>query len=302
MTDGRKTKWIEYVDELILGNTPNDPTMQAFPGELIDFEFGGGVAFESYKILKGPADPDPLSCGVTRKIIENEHTVKVTLKITDMSLIPYIIMGATSTTYTPGITQHPISIGMRVGAKYCMMSGCVLTNHEVNFKDRKSAGELTLEFMGVERTYWGPDYIGEGSHASPVSSTPLTLTDVTDVLYDGLAVNLFDLIMDSFKFGIKNNVESAKDGSAVWASKIVDWNYTGREISVDLGCSLIDMTMVDQVLAGANDHTLAFTVNGKTYTISSIAWTNAPSAKISPAEVIGMNLQNDAEAARLVVT
>lgn len=299
--DSCKGKWIEYVDETALGTTPDNPTMCAFPGELIDFEIDGGAEFDSYKILKGPTDSDPLSCGITRKTVEKAHTVKITLKVTGMDLIPYVVMGANTTTYTPGTTENPVSIGAMIGTEYCVVSGCVLTSHEVNFKDRKSVGELTLEFMGIDRTDWGPDYIGTGSHASAVSDAPLQLGDVTSVQYDSAALSAVGLILESLKFGVKNNVEPVLDGSVAAASKIASWNYTGREISVDLGCSLTDMTMVDEVLTGANTHTLAFTVDAKTYTVSAIAWTNTPSVKGAPAELIGMNLQNDAEAARLAI-
>ena len=301
--DGRKGKWIEYVDEtMVFGTTPDNPIMKAFPGELIDFEIDGGAEFETYKILKGPTDTDPLSCGVTRKTVEKAHTVKISLKVTAMDLIPYVVMGATTTTFTPGTTPHPVSIGCIIGTEYCVVSGCVLTNHEVNFKDRKSVGELNLEFQGVERTDWGSDYIGTGSHASAVPAAPLQLNDIAYMMYDGSSVGIVGLIMDSLKFGIKNNVEPVTEGSVPWASKITAWNYTGREISVDLGCSLTEMTMVDQVLAGANNHTLEFSIGGDEFTISSIAWTNAPSVKAAPAELIGMNLTNEPTAARLEVT
>ncbi len=302
--DGRKGKWIEYVDETVFGITPANPIMKAFPGELIDFEIDGGAEFETYKILKGPTDADPLSCGITRKTGEKAHTVKISLKVTAMDLIPYVIMGATTTTLTPGTTPHPVSIGCIIGTEYCVVSGCVLTNHEVNFKDRKSVGELTLEFQGVERTIWAwaSDYIGTGSHASAEFTVPFQLEDVTDLLYDDLPVNLFGLIIDSFKFGIKNNVEPVLDGSVLWMSKISSWNYTGREITVDLGCTLTEMAMVDQVLAGDNVHALEFTIVGNTFIVSSIAWTNAPSVKAAPAELIGMNLTNEPTAARLEVT
>lgn len=277
--------------------------MKAFPGEMIDFEIDsdGGSEFDSYKVLKGPTDTDPLSCGKTIKTVEKPHTVKITLKVTAMDLIPYIIMASSTSTYTPGTTQHPISIGAMMGEKFCLVKGCVLKNHEVNFKDRKSVGELTLELSGVERTDWGSDYIGSGSHASAGTAEPLKLSDVTNILYDGSALSAVDLILDSLKFSVKNNIEEIRDGSASVDSQISAWNYTGREISVELGCTLTDMTIADEVLAGNNDHTVAFTVDGKTYTISAIAWTNAPTAKASAGELIAMNLTNDAEAARLAI-
>ncbi|WP_269849558.1 hypothetical protein [Methanosarcina horonobensis] len=230
--DQRKVKWIEYVDEATLGTTPNNPTMKAFPGELIDFEIDGGAEFDTYKIMKGPTDSDPLSCGVTRKTVEKEHTVKVTLKVTGMDLIPYVVMGSTTSTYTPGTTPHPVSIGAMIGTEFCVVKGCILTNHEVNFKDRKSVGELTLEFMGMERTDWGSDYIGTSSHASAVSEAPMQLGDVTSILYDTAAMSAIGGIVDSLKFGVKNNIEAVRDGSASWASKISSWNYTaGRSPS-----------------------------------------------------------------------
>ena len=284
-----------------MGNTPDNPEMSAFPGELIDFEIDGGPEFDSYKVLKGPTDTDPLSCGKTVKTAEKPHTVKITLKATAMSLIPYVIMASSTSTYTPGTTQHPVTIGAMIGSEYCLVKGCVLANHEINFKDRKSVAELTLEFLGVERTDWGSDYVGSGSHASVVTAEPLHLSDVTNILYDSSALSAVGLILDSLKFGIKNNVEEVRDGSASVASQISSWNYTGREISIELGCTLTDMTIADEVLAGDNDHTVKFTVSGKTYTISSLAWTNAPTAKASAGELIGMNLTNDAEAARLAI-
>jgi hypothetical protein len=297
--DARSVRWLEYVDEATLGTTPTNPVMTAFPGDLIKFSIDGKAEFEEYKYFRGPAETDPLSTGKARKTGE-EHTVSVTLKPSSMAMIPYALCAATKTTYAPGIVSLSISIGAKIGTEWCLIKGCVLQSLTLNFKDTKSVAEMTLEYIGMSKTEWGEDYKGTGSHGTAPTSAPYTMASISNILYDAAAPSTADLNIESLKVGISNSIDPVFDVGSVLGSKIAYFSYNGREMPLELGASCLGVGTQDDAIGGA-EHTLAFTLGGKTYTFSNVVWTNAPSVDADPESKIGMSLSCSPGAVRLAI-
>lgn len=297
--DSRSVRWAEFVPETTLGTAPTDPNMQAFPGDLVNFTIGGQPEFEEYSYLKGPTDTDPLSSGKAIKTGES-HSVSVTLKASGLGMLPYVLCAASSAEYTPGTTILPISIGAKIGSEYCLVSGATLQSWVLDFKDNKSAAELTLEFLGVNRTDWGSDYIGTGSHAAAPSSAPYTMSNLSNFLYDSASPEDADISLESLKLGISNQIDPVIDLTKSYPSKIGAWSYNLRDISLEMGATCTGVSVQDDVFGG-EDHTVAFTLGGKTFTLSGVKWTNAPDVEGGPENLIGMSLSCAPKAARLAI-
>lgn len=297
--DSRSTRWIEYVAESALGTTPENPTMLAFPGDVTGFKIGGGPEIEEYAYLTGATDTDPLSNGKATKTGET-HKVTVTMKAAGLGMIPYAICGATPATYTPGTTVLPVSIGAKVGDEYAVVSGCVLQKLTLDFKDPKSAAELTLEYLGIDRTDWTTDYVGTGSHATANSAAPYTMSSLSSILYDAAAPSTADITLESLKLEITNDINPVTDLSVSAPSKIGNWSYGLRDIGLNLGATCTGVSVQDDIFGGAA-HTFAFTLDSKTFTLSNVVWTNSPDVDGDPAALIGMELSNAPKAATLAI-
>lgn len=297
--DARAVRWVEFIPEVTLGTTPSNPTMIPFPGDLVDFTIGGQAEFEEYPCLKGPTDTDPLSSGKATKTGES-HKVSVTLKPSGLGMLPYALCGSTVSNYVPGITMLPISIGAKIGTEYTLIKGCVLEKLSLDFKDQKSAAEMTLDFVGIDRTDWGADYIGAGSHASAPTAAPFTMSSLSSVLYDSASPSDADIMLESLKLEISNKIDPVNDVSSALPSKIGSWAYGLREIALDMGATCEGVSVQDDVFGGS-EHALAFSLGGKTFTISHIVWTNAPDIKGGPENLISMSLSCSPQAARLAI-
>lgn len=297
--DSRSVRWAEFVPETSFGTTPTNPAMNPFPGDLVDFTIGGQAEFEEYPCLKGPADTDPLSSGKATKTGES-HKVSVTLKPSGLGLLPYVLCASSALSYTPGITILPMSIGAKIGSEYTVVKGCVLEKLTLDFKDQKSAAEMTLDFVGVDRSDWSTDYIGSGSHASAPTSAPYTMSNISDVLYDGSSPDAADIILESLKLEISNKIDPIPDVNSSFASKTSGWSYGLREITLDMGATCMGVSVQDDIFSGSA-HTLSFALGGKTFTLSNVIWTNAPDVKGGPENLISMSLSCSPQAARLAI-
>jgi hypothetical protein len=298
--DGRTVKWADWVDESTLGTTPDNPTMNAFWGELTDIEVTSGPEVDSYPVLSGASETDPLSSGKTVKTGET-HQVKITVRANSLTWLPYALMAATTSTYATGKVEHPISIGVKADTDYCVLSGCVLIGAEFNIPDMKTANTLILTYLCKDKSDWGStDYIGTGSHGSPSSSDPYTMSDLSSVLYDAADPDDADILLESLKFNISYDAEGVTDLSESAPSKIGDYAFMSRSIQVEMSMTMIAMGAHDDLLS-ATDHTLAFTLDSKTLTFSAIKWTNNPAVSLAPASKVGMSLSSDGEATRLAI-
>lgn len=298
--DGRTPKWAEFVDESSFGTTPTNPTMVAFPGDLINIEATSGPEVESYNYLKGATDTDPLSSGKTEKTGET-HVIKITVKASALTWLPYALMAANTTTYAAGKVEHPISIGLVADDEYCVYKGCVLQEAVWDFPDMRSANTLTLSYMCQDKSDWsGTDYVGTGSHASAPSADPYTLEDLTSFEYDGAAPSSADLIVESFKMTLSYDMEGVTDLSETAPSKIGAFSFNSRSIVVETSATATAMGAHDDLITG-DDHTISFTCDTKVFTFSALKWTNNPTVGMGPASRVGMTFTSDGEATRIAI-
>lgn len=300
--DSRTVKWAEYIDEVTLGTFPTNPVMLAFPGTLEKFSFISAPTFDTYTVLNGAADTDPLSCGVATKAGET-HKWSYEGKATSLGLLPHALLSATTSTYVPGVTLLPFSIGMMAGTQFSKITGNVIESWMMEFKDTKSAASIKIDGQGMARSAFSTTYLGTGSHASAEDpDDAFTMVDVTDLKYDGSAFSADDLTVDSLKFGVKNNVGPVIDVGSTNPSKISNWSFGPREYTLELGATFLDdMGAADDVLAGT-EHAVAFTLDGQDFAFTGVKWTNAPTIGFTPEDVIGMNLKADPQALRLAIT
>jgi hypothetical protein len=298
--DGRIVMFADWVDESTLGTTPTNPTMNAFPGELVGIEITSGPEIDSYPVLQGASVTDPLCSGKTVKTGET-HKVKITIRANGLTWLPYALMAATTSTYATGKVSHPISIGIKAGSEYCVLSGCVLMSAEFNIPDMKTANTLTLTYMCIDKSDWSStDYIGTGSHGTPSSDDPYTMSDLSSVTYDSSAPSASNILLESLKFTISYDMEGVTDLSATAPSKIGDYAFMSRSMQLDMGMTMMAMSAHDDLLS-ASDHTFEFTLDSKAFTFSAIKWTNNPAVNMAAASKVGMTLTSDGEATRLAI-
>jgi len=112
------------------------------------------------------------------------------------------------------------------------------------------------------------------------------------LLYDAAALSTVNAHVDSIKFGIEYDVKPVKDLSASSTSKIAGWAFGPRNISLELGLSIDDMTLGTQMLAGAA-HTFAFTALTKTLTFSNVIWKGDWEKNLQKDDIVGMTLKAD---------
>jgi hypothetical protein len=298
--DGRTVKWADWVDETTFGTTPTNPTMSAFPGEVINIEPTSGPEVESYKVLKGATETDPLSCGKTVKTGET-HGIKITIKASALTWLPYALMASDTTTYAPGKVEHPISIGLVSDDEFCVYKGCVLQEAIWDFPDMRSANTLTLTYMCQDKGDWSAtDYIGTGSHGSAPTDDPYTLADLTSFQYDSAAPSTANLIIESFKMTLSYDMEGVTDLSETAPSKIGEFSFNSRSIQVETSATAMAMGAHDDLITG-DDHTISFTCDTKVFTFSALKWTNNPTVGMGPASRVGMTFTSDGEATRLAI-
>lgn len=298
--DGRTIKWAEYVDEVSMGTTPSNPTMSAFPGELVGIEITSGPEIDSYPVLQGASVTDPLSCGKTVKTGET-HAVKITVRCNSLAWLPYVLMATNTTTYAVGNTPHYVSIGIKADDQYCVFSGCLLHTAEFNFPDMKSSCTLVLTYICKDKTDWSSSsYIGTGSHATASTDDPYTMSDLSSVLYDSSAPSVSDILLESLKFTISYDYEPVTDLSESAPSKIGDYAFFSRSMQLEMSMTMMAMSAHDDLLS-ASDHTFEFTLDSKAFTFSAIKWTNNPAVNMAAASKVGMTLTSDGEATRLAI-
>lgn len=301
--DGRTIVFVEYVPESNLGTMPVNPTMRAFYGDITKISLSSGAEYDEYEILNPPNRTDRLCCGVAVKTVEKPHNVEIRMKPHTLGLLGYALCAADTVAYTgPGTSIHPISICIRVGKKYSVVSGCVLKSINFDFKDPKNVCECVLKFQGVSRTSWTTsDYIGSGSHAIPSTAAPLQLDSISDVLYDGVSAEAKGFIFESLQFGVENQIEPVISTSSGFESKIVAWKYGPMSLPLTVGATLTDPSTQDSILA-VNVHTFSFKLYNKTFNFSSVKWGSPGDLSSSPGSTIAMELEAISKAVRLVIS
>lgn len=301
--DSRKIKWAEMVPEVTFGTFPTNPAMAPLPGVLLEFNLKSSPVLDEYNCLKGAAETDPLSCGVatkTTEVIEWDFKVKCTDVV---GLLPQALLAATSSTYTPGNTMLPFSLGLVAGSQFCNLLGNVITEWVLEIPDNETAAELSVSGMAVSKSAWGADYKGTGSHATAVSEADvLTMGSLSAFTYDGTAWSASDVMVPSLKFGVKNDVKPVVDASSSRTSKIGNWSFGPREYILEADATFLDdMGLQDDILTAAA-HTMSFTLDGKTFAWTGLKWANGGDITLNPEDVIGTSLKAAGGAARVAIT
>lgn len=298
--DGRTVIYAEYVPESSIGTTPTAPVMRSFPGDLTKIVISSGAEFDEFEILRAPSEGDRLSCGVAVKTVETMCTVKVHCKPSSLGLLPYAICASDTASYSaPGTSVWPCTIGIRIGAKYTSVKGCVLSEIKYEFDDIKKTADCVLTFLGIERKNWSTtDYASGGTHSTPPTSAPFTLASLSNVKYDGGTAEEKGFIIDSLSFGFKNTIAPIRSTSGIPGSKIVGWSYGAMEVPLTLGISLTDPAQQDSAQAG-NAHTLSFSLGGKAFNFSGIKWGNDANIDADPGSKVGMSLDAAQKAVRV---
>jgi hypothetical protein len=118
------------------------------------------------------------------------------------------------------------------------------------------------------------------------------MSGVSSILYDAAALSTVNAHVDSIKFGIEYDAKPIKDLSGSATSKIAGWAFGPRNITLELGMSIDDMTLGTQMLAGAA-HTFAFTALSKTLTFSNVIWKGDWEKNLAKDDIVGMTLKAD---------
>ena len=284
--DSSKLKYAEWLEEASFATKPTDGTWKHFGGRILDATFNGGSTIEEYDYLPGASATDPLGSKDSVKVGE-EMSASLTINPVDWSLLPVVLSADSIDSYTPGDTKNYISVGMLADSELGVMSGGAISSYQFTCNQGERA-EVSVDIQGATFDGWSEtDYIGTGSHSS-VPSGIWVWDDISSITYDSSPLSSMGMILDSIAFTIEQPVEPVPDLSSSLNSGIADWDYGTRNISVELGVSLTDMSIDTDIFTG-DDHTLGFTLGSKTLAFSGIKWT-PPDRNLSAADKLGMTL------------
>ena len=289
--DGHVEKAVEFVAEAAFDTFPTNPTMLGWGGYANPAKIKKTTVVEDFPYLKGAGATNQLQAVQSNKVSEAfEATIEI--RPTAWTMLPYVLCAATAATYAIGDTIHDVALGMKVNDQYETLNGGCFNKIEVSVEEDKAA-VMTLSGLFASSSAVGAvDYIGAGGHAADPSGSVLGHSGITSVLYDAAALSTVEAHMSSLKFGIEYAVTPVRDLSATNTSKIAGWAFGPRNISLELGMSIDDLTLGTQMLAGAA-HTLAFTALAKTFTFSNVIWKGDWEQNLQKDDIVGMTLKAD---------
>lgn len=289
--DGHVEKGIEFT-EATLGAFPTDPTMLGWGGYANPAKIKKTTVTDDFAFLKGVGSANQLQATETVKTSE-AFEASVEIRPTAFTLLPYILCAANSTTYAIGDNIFEVAIGMKINDQYETLNGGCFPKLECTISsDNKTSVEVITGMFASSSGEGAVDYIGAGAHAADPSGSALTMDGVTAMLYDAAALSTVNAHVDSIKFGIEYAVKPVIDMSDANVSKIGAWAFGPRNISLELGLSIDDMTLGTQMLAGAA-HTFAFTALTKTLTFSNLIWKGDWEKNLQKDDIVGMTLKAD---------
>lgn len=298
--DQRSLKWLEYVDETVLGTIPTNPAMRALPGDLTKFDYTTSLKTDSYNAFQGATATDPLSAGKV-VVTAEEHEWSFTCKASSLALLPHALMAATVSGYTPSNVHLPITLGAVEGGKFGTWKGCAIEEWICNIPDAKKTAEISVSGVAMDRgAFSATDYKGTGTHATAPSAAPYKLSSLTSILFDGADPKTANLSIESLKFGVKNDVSPVIDAASSLASKIGFWSFGAREFVLEMKVTILDASVVETLRAGGT-HTFAFTLGAKTFTFSNVVFVNPGKIGNDPESAIAITLKADGGALRLAI-
>lgn len=289
--DGHVVKTVEFVEETAFDTFPTDPTMLGFGGYVNPVSVKKTSIFEDFHYLKSASGTNHLQATQSNKVSE-AFEVTVENRPTDFTLLPYILCAADSITYAIGDNIFDVAIGTVLNDEYETFNGGCFNKYELVVEEDKAAVETLTGVFASSSGVSGTDYIGTGVHASDPSGDVLGWSGITSMLYNSSALSAVNAHVDSLKFGIEYDVKPVRDLSAINTSKIAGWAFGPRNISLELGMSIDDMTLGTQLLAGAA-HTLAFTALTKNFTFSNVKWKGDWDQTLAKDDIVGMSLKAD---------
>lgn len=287
--DGSTKKVAEFIEEASFGTLPSDPDFLGFGGYVNNASIKKTMVPVKIPYLKDEDDTNRLQSTKTQKVSEAFAAV-VTMNPIDWSMLPYILRGATASTYAIGDTPYDIALGVVVDDQFEALGGGCWNKYECTIAS-EAVAEATLEGMFAKSTgISGTDYVtGVGTHADGPSGDAIKFGDLATVLYDAATTAVNAITIDSVKFGIEYSVDPVKDIGSANNSNTAGWAFGQRNISLELSMTLEDMTVAPDILDGAA-HTFSFAVGGKTLTFSNIMWEGDWEEELDPEDVIAMPL------------
>lgn len=288
--DAAAKKVSEFIVEDSFGSLPTNPDFENFGGLVTKTSVKKTMVPVKIPYLKDDDDTDRLQSTKTEKVSE-AFAATVTLKPIDFSMLPYILRGATASTYAIGDTAYDIGLGVIVGSNYEVLGGGCFNKYECTIAS-ESAAEATVECMFAKSSgVSGSDYVtGTGTHASTPAGNVLKFGDLTTVLYDAATTAVNNITIDNLKFGIEYTVNPIKDLGSSNESGTAAWSYEQRNINLELNATFDDMTIAGDHLDGAA-HTFGFIAAGKTFAFSNIFWDGDWDEDLSPDDLIAMPLK-----------
>ena len=288
--DGHVEKAVEFVEEATFNTFPTDPTMLNWGGYANPAKIKKTMIPDDFPYLKGAGSANQLQAVQTQKVSE-AFEASIEVRPTAWTMLPYALCAANASTYAIGDNIFDVAIGMKVNDEFETLNGGCFSKLECTIEEDKAAVE-TITGMFASTSGEGSTYIGAGAHAGDPSGDALTMSGITSMLYDAAALSTVNAHVDSIKFGIEHDVKPVKDLSASQTSKIAGWAFGPRNITLELGMSIDDMTLGTQMLAGAA-HTFAFTALSKTLTFSNVIWKGDWEKNLQKDDIVGMTLKAD---------
>lgn len=288
--DGTVKKVGEFINETSFGTLPANPAFENFGGYVSEVSVKKTMVPVKLPYLKDDDDTNRLQSTKTQKVSE-AFAATVTMNPTEWSILPYILCGATATTYAIGDTVYDIGLGIIVDDQYELLGGGCFNKYSCTIAE-ESVAEATLEGMFAKSSgLSGTDYVtGTGTHASTPTGDAIKFGDISTVLYDAATTAVNGVTIDSIGFGVEYDVKPIKDVGSANESNTAAWAYELRNINLDLSMTLTDTTVAPDILDGAA-HTFAFTGGAKTFTFSNIFWEGDWDEKLSADDVIAMPLK-----------
>ncbi|MCK5012710.1 MAG: hypothetical protein KAS66_02735 [Candidatus Omnitrophica bacterium] len=289
--DGHVEKAVEFVEETAFDTFPTDPTMLGWGGYANPAKIKKTAIFEDFHYLKA-ADATNQLQATQSNIVSEAFEITIENRPTDFSMLPYMLCAATASTYAIGDNIFDVAIGSVVNGEYETFNGGCFNKYELVIEEDKAAVETITGMFASSSGVGSSDYMGAGAHAADPSGSVLGWSGITSMLYDASALSVVNAHVDSLKFGIEYDVKPVRDLSATNTSKIAGWAFGPRNISLELGMSIDDMTLGTELLAGAA-HTLAFTALTKAFTFSNVKWKGDWEENLAKDDIVGMSLKAD---------
>lgn len=283
--DANVKKVFEYALEPTFGTFPTNPVMKGINGYITKATVDIEPTIEHFSFLKGAGDSNFSQSTKNIKVSE-AFGFNVEYVPTSWEDLKYVLGGGTEGAPAIGDAIDNLALGTVINDQYQTFSGAVISDFECTMEPESPITCTITGMMALSSAIGGSDYIGTGSHAASPTAAPLTYSDISTVLIDGIAATD---PLPNLSWAVSYSVDPIFDADVSWASKIKAWARGQRNISLGNEMDLEDLTQSTALMAGA-DHTHAFTLGGSTFTFSKIKWEDTYSQSHDPEDTIAMPL------------